>query len=72
MVTMAGEASRESEARETIGELSDLLFVVQEVGHRLANEIHGDAYAQVRQLNELLHQSRLQLNQIQDGLGRGS
>lgn len=33
---------------------------------RLANETHGNAYAQVRELNELLHQTRVQLSKIKD------
>lgn len=60
------DGSRESERLETIDELSDLLVVVQEMGRRLADETHGDAYAKVRELNELLHQARLQLSRIKD------
>ena len=56
----------EGERRETIDELSDLLIVVQEMGRRLADETHGDAYACVRELNELLHQTRVQLQKIRD------
>ena len=56
----------EGERRETIDELSDLLIVVQEMGRRLADETHGDAYASVRELNELLHQTRVQLQKIRD------
>ena len=59
------EDSHEGERRQTIYELSDLLLVVQEMGQRLANETHGDAYAPVRELNELLHQTRLQIERIQ-------
>jgi len=58
------EETREGERRETVYELSDLLLVVQEMGQRLANETHGDAYASVRELNELLHQARLQIDRI--------
>ena len=58
------EETREGERRETVYELSDLLLVVQEMGHRLANESHGDAYAPVRELNELLHQARQQIEII--------
>jgi len=64
---MLGDETREGERRETIEELSDLLFVVQEMGRRLANETHGDAYSQVRQLNEFLHQARIQLDKIKKG-----
>ena len=63
------DGTREGERRETIDELSDLLAVVQEMGHRLADETHGDAYAKVRALNELLHQARSQLNKIKDDTG---
>lgn len=68
---MLDDETREGEQRQTIDELSDLLFVVQHMGRRLANETHGDAYSQVRQLNELLHQARTQLNKINDGAAEG-
>ena len=58
------EETREGEQRETVYELSDLLLVVQEMGQRLANETHGDAYAPVRELNEFLHQARQQIEKI--------
>jgi ElaB/YqjD/DUF883 family membrane-anchored ribosome-binding protein len=60
------DGTRESERQETINELSDLLVVVQEMGRRLADESHGEAYSRVRELNELLHQVRVQLSRIQD------
>ena len=56
----------EGERQETIEELLDLLVVVQEMGRRLAAETHGDAYSKVRELNELLHQSCVQLVKIKD------
>ena len=62
----------EGERRETIDELSDLLIVVQEMGRRLADETHGDAYASVRELNELLHQTRVQLQKIRDEAIKGA
>ena len=43
---------------ETIEELSGLLFVVQAMGSRLANETHAEAYDLIRELNQLLHQAR--------------
>jgi hypothetical protein len=61
---MSAAEIQEGERRETIDELSDLLVVVQAMGQRLATETHGDAFDQVRQLNELLHQVRLQLDRI--------
>ena len=60
------DETRESERRETIEELSDLIGVLQEMGQRLADETHGDSYASVRELNELLHQARLLLTKIRD------
>ena len=56
----------EEERRETINELSDLLFVVQEMGRRLANETHGDSYEVVREVNEMLHRVREKIRQIQE------
>jgi len=53
------------ERNETIEELTNLIVVVQEMGHRLAYETHGDDYGQVRELNELLHQVRIKMTQIQ-------
>lgn len=64
--------TREGERRETIDELSDLLSVVQEMGRRLADETHGDSYSLVRELNELLHQSRAQLVKIKDDIREAS
>lgn len=63
--------TREGERRETIAELSDLFLIVQEMGRRLADETHGDLYAQVRELNELLHQVRVQIAKIKDGSVEG-
>jgi hypothetical protein len=65
------EETREGERRETVFELSDLLVVVQEMGQRLANETHGDSYSQVRELNELLHRARLQVDKIRASLASG-
>jgi hypothetical protein len=60
----------ENERRETISEMSDLLLVLQEMGRRLANETHGDAHAQVRDLNESLHEVRLQVDAMLKRSGR--
>ena len=60
------EASKQNARRETIEELTDLLAVAQQMGQRLANETHGDAYAGVRKFNELLHLARVRLTQIRD------
>lgn len=65
---MSGPNTLELEERnETIEELADLIVVVQEMGHRLAYETHGDDYSQVQELNELLHQVRMKITQIQRG-----
>lgn len=64
------DGTNEGERLETIDELTDLLVVVQEMGRRLANETHGDAYANVRELNELLHQARRQMVKIRDDCGQ--
>lgn len=61
------DETRDGERRETIDELSDLLRVAQEMGRRLADETHGDSYPKVRELNELLHQARVQLARIKEG-----
>lgn len=61
--------TREGERRETIHELFDLIVVVQEMGQRLADEAHGESYAQVRELNEILHRARIQLVKIKEGMG---
>lgn len=63
--------TREGERRETIDELSDLFVVVQEMGRRLADETHGDSYSRVRELNEILHQARVQLTKIRDSTVEG-
>jgi 5-bromo-4-chloroindolyl phosphate hydrolysis protein len=64
---MKDESPRE-EKRETIEELSATLFIVQEMGRRLAQETHGDLYDSVRELNLQLHQARLQLEQIEKSI----
>ncbi|MDP1644879.1 MAG: hypothetical protein Q8L71_05175 [Thiobacillus sp.] len=61
---MQGDETREGERNETIEELSNLLFVVQEMGRRLSYETHQEAYDLVRELNELLHQSSAKLELI--------
>lgn len=63
------EGTREDARRETLYELSDLIRVVQEMGQRLANETHGEAYASVRELNEVLHQARQQVDKIKADQG---
>jgi len=57
--TLAGER------HQTIAELSGLLCVVQEMGRRLSEETHGEAYDLIRKLNNLLHQARSTMILIQ-------
>jgi hypothetical protein len=66
---MPANDSEKQERLETIEELSELLQVVQEMGRRLSNETHGNAYDLVQELNGLLHQARQQINLI-DGNSR--
>ena len=54
------------ELNETAGELGDLLALVQKMGRRLANLTHGVEYDLVLELNELLHEARVQMVLIQD------
>lgn len=62
---MQGNINRlESERRETVIELSNLFQIIQEIGQRLSEETHGESYDQIRQLNQLLHDVRLQINII--------
>lgn len=68
-MTFGNGSREEEERRETIEELSDLLLVVQEMGRRLADETHGDAYYPVMEFNELLHQANVQLAAIKRGPG---
>ncbi len=63
---MQDELTLAKEQIETIRELSELLFVVQQMGHRLADETHGDNYALVRELNEALHQARTRVNTLEN------
>jgi hypothetical protein len=59
------------ERQETIEELSELLFVVQEMGRRLADETHGAAYDKVLEFNQHLHRARLEIERIQASPIRG-
>jgi 5-bromo-4-chloroindolyl phosphate hydrolysis protein len=65
---MLKDESPEEEKRETIEELSETLFLVQEMGRRLAHETHGSFYDSVQELNMRLHHARLQLNEIETSL----
>ena len=62
----------ETETRTVhIAQLAKLMAVVQDVAHKLANESHGRAYDQVRELNEILHLARVQISMIQSELSSG-
>lgn len=62
---MQDELTLDKERAETIRELSELLFVVQQMGRRLADETHGESYALVRELNEALHQARTRVGALE-------
>lgn len=62
---MQDELTLDKERAETLRELSELLFVVQQMGHRLADETHGDKYALVREINEALHQARTRVSALE-------
>ena len=56
------EAEASSNARlQTTEELSGLLFVVQDMGRRLADEAHGEDDELIRKFNNLLQQARAAL-----------
>lgn len=56
-----------------IEQLFKLLVLTQELAHKLAEESHGRAYDEVRELNEILHLARLQIAAIEtdNGAARG-
>ncbi len=58
------DESRGEERKETIEELSSLLFLIQEMGSRLSYETHQEAYDMVREFNEDLHQLRVKFEFI--------
>jgi hypothetical protein len=53
------------ERQDRIDQLSKLLSVMQDVARKLANESHGRSYDKVRELNEILHRARLQMDAIE-------
>jgi hypothetical protein len=67
---MLRDESPQEERRETLEELSETLFIVQEMGRRLSQETHGKFYDSVRELNQRLHHARLQLDAIETSLPR--
>lgn len=65
---ITGDETARGERRETVGELLDLLAVVQKMGRRLAYETHGESYDFVREMNEHLHLAREKIELIQQSL----
>jgi hypothetical protein len=61
---MHEDETRIQESRETINEMSVLLSIAQKKGYRLAIELHGESYASIRELNELLRQARQKMELI--------
>jgi hypothetical protein len=55
------------EGNEIASDLGDLLAVVQKMGRRLANLTHGAEYDSVLELNEILHEARVQIALVQTG-----
>lgn len=53
------------ERQDRIDQLSKLLSVMQDVARKLANESHGRSYDKARELNEILHRARLQMEAIE-------
>lgn len=56
--------------RETIVVLVEQLSLAQRAGQWLSNETHGDAYGQVREINEHLHQAQRKLRDFQNGAAK--
>ena len=62
---MGSNDAEEQDRQEAVIELAELVHLAQETGRRLANESHGELYDLVREVNELLHQIRVQIELIQ-------
>ena len=58
------------ERLETIEEISDLLAIIQKMGHRLSYETHNQDYDLVADLNQILHEARLKMLEIQNRSSR--
>lgn len=52
--------------------LSELLALVQDAAHKLADASHGRTYDQIRELEEILRLARLQVDVIQADAVRGA
>jgi hypothetical protein len=62
---MGSNDAEEQDRQEAVIELAELVHLAQETGRRLANESHGEQYDLVREVNELLHRIRVQIELIQ-------
>ncbi len=63
---MGSNDADEQDRQEAVIELAELVHLAQETGRRLANKSHGELYDLAHDLNELLHQVRVQIEVIQD------
>jgi len=63
---MGSNDADEQDRREAVIELAELVHLAQEAGRRLANKSHGELYDLAQEVNELLHQLRLQIERIQE------
>ncbi|MCZ8292937.1 MAG: hypothetical protein O9312_05420 [Hylemonella sp.] len=63
---MGSNDADEQDRQEAVIELAELIHLAQETGRRLANKSHGELYDLAHDVNELLHQVRLQIEQLQE------
>lgn len=52
------------ERQDRVAQLSKLLSVMQDVARKFANESHGRSYDKARELDQILHRARLQMDAI--------
>jgi hypothetical protein len=62
---MGSNDADEQDRQEAVIELAELIHLAQETGRRLANKSHGEFYDLAHDVNELLHQVRVQIEVIQ-------
>lgn len=63
---MGSNDADEQDRQEAVIELAELIHLAQETGRRLANKSHGELYDLAHDVNELLHQVRLQIEQLRE------
>ncbi len=63
---MGSNDADEQDRQEAVIELAELVHLAQETGRRLVNKSHGELYDLAHDVNELLHQVRLQIELIQE------